>query len=240
MAKKEPYVYTKKKQPVFGFVKFVLKIFLHKPKIINLNKEVPTDGLIIAPHRGKWTPIYMSIYYPEKMAFIGAYPMLGTYKERVRYLRDVLYVQKCHKKRFPSHLKACFEAIFSKGIYKGMHLIPSYNDMRFMNTIAYVSKNLNNGLPVCVFPEDSEHGYLPEMKGFHPGFIKIAQFHNRRYKTDIKIYPMYIHREKKTFVFGKPFRLSELKGMSDEDICHYSEKRINELYYEYFPEEKKK
>ena len=239
MAKKEKYIYTKKKQPVFAVVKAILRIFIRKPKqFINYNDYIPTDGIIIAPHRGKWGPLFMHIYYPEKLSYIGAYPMLGNYKERYHYLRDVLYIQNCHKGKFSSTIKAAFEAIFSKMIYKGMHLIPSYNDMRFLNTIHYVSGTLNNGIPVGVFPEDSEEGYLDEMHGFHPGFVKIVQTHNRRFNTNVPIYPMYAHLKKRIMVIDKPFYLSDLEGKSDEEICRYAEDRINKLYHEYIEEKK--
>ena len=234
MAKKEQYIYPARKQPVFGFVKAVLKIFIHKPKIINLNDKYPTDGLIIAPHRGKWGPLFMSIHWPTRHGFIGAYPMLGTYKERFHYLRDVLYMQKNHKKKFPSTIKASFEAIFSKGIYKGMHLIPSYNDVRFITTINLVQKNLELGMPITVFPEDSDNGYDDELRRLHPGFITIVETINRRTKKDIPIYPVYQHLKKKLIVIDKPFYLSELQGKTKEEICKYSLERINKLYHEYF------
>ena len=119
-----------------------------------------------------------------------------------------------------------------------MHLIPSYDDVRFLNTIAYVSGTLKNGLPVTIFPEDSDEGYLDEMKGFHHGFITLARTYNHRYKEDVKIYPMYVHHNKRIMVIDKPFRLSELDGMSDEEICRYSEERINKLYREYIKDKK--
>ncbi|MCR5332865.1 MAG: hypothetical protein K6E11_02460 [Bacilli bacterium] len=233
MAKKEKYVYPKKPQPIFGFVKFILRLFIHKPKIINLNDEYPSEALIIAPHRGKWGPMFMHIHAPIRHGFIGAYQMLGTYKERFHYLRDVLYMQKLHRKKFPSTLKAAFEAIFSKGIYRGMHLIPSYDDIRFINTINLVGKNLKIGLPIVVFPEDSNKGYDDELRRLNPGFVKIVETYNRRNNCDLPIYPMYQHLKKKIIVIDKPFYLSELKGKSNEEICEYSLKRINKLYHEY-------
>lgn len=233
MAKKEQYVYPKKAQPIFGFIKFVLKLFIHKPKVINLNEEYPSEGLIIAPHRGKWGPLFMSIHSPFRHVYIGAYPMLGSYKERYKYLRNVLYIQKLHKGKFSSTIKAAFEAIFSKGIYKGMHLIPSYDDVRFINTINYVSKNLKIGLPVVVFPEDSDNGYDDELRRLHPGFITIVETYNRRNNIDLPIYPLYQHLKKKLIVIDKPFYLSEMKGKTKEEICEYSLKRINQLYKEY-------
>lgn len=239
MSKKEQYVYSKKAEPIFGFVKLILRLFIHKPRVINLNDEFPSEGLIIAPHRGKWGPLFMSTHSPFRHAFIGAYPMLGSYKERFRYLRDVLYIQKLHKKKFPSTLKAGFEAIFSKGFYKGMHLIPSYDDVRFINTISYVSKNLKIGVPVIVFPEDSSNGYDDELRKLHPGFITIVETYNRRNNTDLPIYPIYQHLKKKLIVIDKPFFLSQMKGKTKEEICEYSHKRINKLYHEYFENKKR-
>ena len=233
MSKKEQYVYPKKTQPVFGFVKLVLKLFIHKPKVINLNEEYPSEDLIIAPHRGKCGPLFMSIHSPFRHGYIGAYPMLGSYKERYKYLRNVLYIQKLHKGKFSSTIKAAFEAIFSKGIYKGMHLIPSYDDVRFINTINFVSKNLKIGLPVIVFPEDSDKGYDDELRRLHPGFITIVETYNRRNNCDLPIYPLYQHLKKKLIIIDKPFYLSEMKDKTKEEICEYSLIRINKLYKEY-------
>ena len=114
MAKRKSYIYKKKKQPVYGLFTNLMKIFLHKPKFTNLNDEFPTDGLMVGPHMGKWGPFYMSQWMPFKYAVIGAHPMLGSYKDRWKYLRDVLYMQKAHKGQVFSSIKATFEAVFSK------------------------------------------------------------------------------------------------------------------------------
>lgn len=233
MAKKDEFIYKKKKQPVYAVVKFIFKIFIHKPKVINLNDEYPTTGIIIADHRGKWGPFFMSLHNPFPVAFIGAYPMLGTYKERYSYLRNILYIQKLHKGKVFATIKASFEALFSKMIYKGMRLIPSYPDMRFLKTVNYVHGTMNNGLPVVVFPEDSEKGYFDELKVLRPGFITLAETIGRRNKVEVPIYPVYEHLKKKLIVIDKPFYLSELAGKSKEEICEYARLRINKLYKEY-------
>ena len=118
MAKFKRYIYKKQKQPIYGFFTNLMKIFFHKPQFVNQNDAFPEDGLLVGPHMGKWGPFYMSQYMPFKYAVIGAHPMLGNYKARWKYLRDVLYVQKAHKGKFVSSLKATFEAVFSKGMYK--------------------------------------------------------------------------------------------------------------------------
>ena len=231
--KKDEFVYEIKRQPVFFFVKAFFRIFIHKPKVINLNDEYPKSGLILADHRGKWGPFFMSIHSPFPVAFIGASPMLGSYKERYLYLRNVLYIQKLGKGKVYATIKAAFEAIFSKMIYKGMRLIPSYPDMRFVKTISYVQKTINNGLPVVVFPEASDEGYFDELKVLRSGFITIAETINRRDKIDTPIYPVYEHLKKRLIIIDKPFYLSTLKDRTKEEICEYARQRINNLYKTY-------
>ena len=227
--KNNSYVYTKKKQPIFAFVKAICKLFLRKPTIINYNDEIPTDGLLVGPHMGKWGPYYLTNYYPKKNAMIGAHPMLGSYKERYHYLRDVLYIQKGHKGKVISTIKASFEAIFSKAIYKGMHIIPSYEDFRFISTIDKTAKTLDNGLPVFIFPENSDNGYQLVMKEFHPGYITLAKFLTKRRKIETKIYPYYVHVKRRQIIIGKPFTLESVKDKSTEEILEFTIDKINEL-----------
>ena len=237
--KKKTYIYTSKKQPFFAIIKGIFRIFLHKPKIINENDEFPTDGLIVAPHKGKWGPFYLSLHTPKKLAIIGAYPMLGNYKERFLYLRNVLYIQKCHKGKVFSTIKALFEAIFSRCIYKGMHIIPSYDDYRLLNTINFTQKTIENGLAVVIFPENSEEGYQDVIETLHEGFLIVARSLEKRRKVPTKIYPMYNDHIRKVIAIGKPFTLQDLAGKSNEEILSYTANRINKLN-PFLEEDKKK
>lgn len=224
------YVFTTKKQPFFKVVQFIFKIGYHKPKVfINHNDKVPTEGLLVGPHMKKQGPFWLSMYFPKKCAIIGASPMLGSYKERFHYLRDIYYMKKNKKGKFSSTLKAAFEAIFSIYIYKGMHLIPSYEDIRLMHTINDVSETMDNGLPVFIFPENSDNGYQLVMQGIRHGYITIAKFVSKKRGKETPIYPYYCHNKRRIFVIGKPFYLSQLKDKSPEEIAKYTEDRINEL-----------
>ena len=239
MAKVKHYVFKKKRQPIYRFFQLFLRLSYKKPKqFINQNEKVPTDGILVGPHDGKRGPMYLSIYYPEKMADIGASPMYGSYKERFHYLRDVLYIQKQHKKKFPSTIKSAFEALFSKFFYKGMHVIPSYEDMRLLHTINDVAKTMDNGLPVFIFPENSNKGYQKVMTDLHEGFIIITRFVSKKREKETPIYPYFLDNKRRIIVIGKPYYLSDLKGMSNQEICKYTCNRINELN-PYLEEDKK-
>lgn len=230
MKKVKHYVYKKGRQPIYNFFQWVMKWSYRKPKqFINQNEKIPTDGILVGPHNAKRGPFYISMYYPEKCAVIGASQMLGSYKERFHYLRDVLYIQKCRKRKIPSTLKALFEALFSKYFYKGMHVIPSYEDMRLLYTINDIAKTMNNGLPVVIFPENSDKGYKQVMDNLHEGFITIAKFVGKKLGKDIPIYPYYMESKRRVFIIGKPFYLSQLKDFNNKQICKYTCDRINEL-----------
>ena len=113
MAKVKRHIYKKQKQPIYGFFTNLMKLFLHKPKFVNQNDEFPSEGLMVGLHMGKWGPFYMSQWMPFKYAVIGAHPMLGSYKERWFYLRDVLYIQKEHK----SILQTFLPTLFRYGLF---------------------------------------------------------------------------------------------------------------------------
>ena len=229
MAKFKRYIYKKQKQPIYGFFTNFMKIFLHKPKFVNQNDTFPQDGLLVGPHMGKWGPFYMSQHMPFKFAVIGAHPMLGNYKARWKYLRNVLYMQKAHKGKVFSSIKATFEAVFSKGMYKGMHVIPSYEDMRLLHTIHDTADTMNNGLPVMIFPENSDKGYQKVLFDLHEGFITIAKFVSKKRQKETPIYPFYVHVKRKYLAIGKPFYLSQFEGKDNKEIIHYTMEKVNEL-----------
>lgn len=162
--------------------------------------------------------------------------MLGSYKDRYHYLRDVLYIQKNHKGKFSSTIKAAFEAIFSKRFYMGMHIVPSYEDMRFYNTINLANKNIDNGFRCIIFAEDSDSGYFDVLTALHPGFVLIVQKYNSNHEKELPIYPMYYSRKMRKIAYGKREYLSDLykQGLKKEDLTKYFLEKINNLHDKYF------
>ena len=231
MKGRKVYVYKVKKQPVFAVVKGILRMVgvLRKAKFVNFNDEVPSEGIFVGPHMWKIGPLFFSTYYPKKTAYVGAGQMLGTWKDRFLYLRDIYAIQKCHKKKFPATITAIFQATFSKFMYKGMHLIPSYEDIRLMHTLNDVKANMDAGFPVIIFPENSEKGYQLVMNELHDGYITIVKFLNKKRQKETPIYPFYMHKKRRYIAIGKPYYLSQFEGKSNEEINQYTKDRINEL-----------
>ena len=233
---KKKYVYKKRRQPFFKLIGCILRPFVKKPKkIINYNETIEDKAIILSTHCGKNGPYCLSQYLPIKHATWGAGEMMGKYRVRRRYLRDVLYRQKLHKGKFSSSVKATFEAFFNPFIYKGMSVIPTYTDIHFMTTLKASFETLNNNLPIVIFPEDSTDGYFEILKSLLPGFIHLSERYYKRDNIDLPIYPMYYHYKEKVIIIGKPLYIRKLKedNLTNEEICELFKDKINNLYLDY-------
>lgn len=226
--------YKPSKQPVYDKVRKILSLIFKKPLIINLSDKLEDKAIYLSTHCAKIGPPYLDLYFPKRHSLWGAHGMLGTYKDRFHYLRDVYYVQKMKKNKFIASILSSFEAIFNIFFYKGMRVIPTYPDIRFIKTIRYSIKSINNNLPVMIFPEDSTDGYKEVLTGLLPGFIKLSEVYYKKYKIDLPVYPVYTHKKKK-IIIGKPLYIKKLKdeGLNDNDICDRFKDIINKMYYDY-------
>lgn len=222
-------------QPIWrGFAR-ILRIFFRRPEIINLAGELPTNAIYVANHSAMAGPVVYNLYFPAPHAPWGAYPMLGNYKSRFKYLRDVYFVQKRGMNKAFASFLASFEACFSIWIYKGMHVIPTYPDARFLGTLRTSLNTLKNDRAVMVFPEHSETGYHETLTGFSAGFVVLAERYYKLYGKDIPIYPIYYHKKKRKMVIGKPWTLQEFRerNLTRQQVADEFCAITNELFEQY-------
>ena len=225
----------KKRQPVWKCVSGILKLFFKKPRIINLSGELPNKAIYVANHSAMFGPLVYNLYLPATIAAWGAYPMLGNYKSRYKYLKDVYFIQKRHKSRFSATILAFFEAFFSPFFYRGMRVLPSYNDTRFITTIRKSMQMLDNDIGVIVYPEDSNDGYHELLTDFFAGFVELARYYLRKHREDVPIYPVYYHAKKKVMVIGEAQYLSDYinRGLNRKEIAREFCKLVNNLFLEH-------
>ena len=164
--------------------------------------------------------------------------MLGNYKMRYRYLRDVYFIQKRHKSKFSAKILAFFEAIFSPMFYKGLRVLPSYNDTRFLTTLRKSMQVLENDTSVIIYPEDSSNGYHEILTGFYAGFVELARYYLRKHGEDVPIYPVYYHAKKRVMVIGEPQYISDYlsKGLNRKQIAKEFCNKVNSLFLKYIKE----
>lgn len=235
MKKNKPYT-PPRRQPFFSFIKGILRLFLRKPKkIINLAGELNPRSILLANHNAKKGPLYLELYFPLFHCVWGAGEMLGTYKDRFHYLRDVFYMQKRGFNKFIAGFLATFEAIFSPFIYKGMKVLPTYTNGKLLGTINKSVNALNSDAAVMIFPEDSNDGYFEKMTQFFPGFVLLSQIYYQKTGEDIPVYPVYYHLKKRILCIGEPCYVQEYvkQGLKRNQIAEILKDKVNDLYNTY-------
>ncbi len=229
----------KRKQPVWRVIrKLVSPIFNAKGGVEFEGEKFPDKCIIISNHNNKKGPMVFEISLPVFHVTWGAYQMLGSYKERFRYLRDVLYIQKNGLGKFKATMKAWFEAAFSIYVYRGMKILPSYPDVRFRKTLHYSMDVLDTGCAISMYPEDSSDGYHDELTHFFPGFVMLAQQYYKKTGEDVPVFPMYWGRKKNKIVVGKPMYVQDFvkEGLNREEIAERFRLAVNDLYHRHFKE----
>ncbi|MBE5737161.1 MAG: hypothetical protein E7348_02045 [Clostridiales bacterium] len=232
------YKIPKRKQPIWKIFSAIVSPFLKAKTIINLNSEpLPEKCILVSNHANKKGPLTLELSLPLFHTRWAAYQMLGNYKDRFLYLRDVLYIKKNKSKKFPATIKALFEAIFAPMIYKGIKAIPSYPGARMRTTIEYSIKCLDENIAVSVYPENSNTGYHDQLVELYAGFVMMSELYYKHSNLDIPIYPVYIGKikGKKALIIGKPMKVGKLKeqGLDRKEIAEKFRLAINNLYFEY-------
>ncbi len=221
--------------PIFHFFRPIFALFFPKIEIICLPDHIEELAIYLGNHSAKSGPMTYELYFPNYYIPWGAHQMLGNYKSRFTYLRDTFYIQKQHLGKFRASLKAGFEAMFSKLIYKGMRFIGTYQDQRMMETIKTSVKLLEEGNAIMLFPEDSTEGYKEILSGFFSGFVMLADRYYKKHNIDLPVYPIYYSRKKKKLIIGHPLYVQDFvkQGLDRYQIADEFCKAMNQLYYDY-------
>lgn len=221
--------FKQKRKAWFRGLKQILKIRYKKAQFYYLG-EKPTEGaIILSNHVGTDAPLSLEIYADFPVRMWGAYEMNSGLVKLYKYQSAVYYHEK---KGWNLHLARLFCLIASpltNLFYKGLNLISTYHDTRLRTTLeeslTAIGERREN---IVIFPEDSSDGYLDELKGFHAGFIMLAEkcLHAG---IDVPIYAAYFKLKEHQYVFDAPIRYSELKAKfgSRNEIAAYLCNRCN-------------
>lgn len=231
MSKKKSQNVINKNQPIWKGTARFLKLFFKKPHVVSLSGELPSKAIFVANHAAMFGPVMYNLYLPASVAQWGAWPMLGSWKQRYRYLKDVYFIQKRHKNKFAATLLAFFEAGFSPMFYKGLRVLPSYNDQRFITTLRKSFRVLDNDIGILIFPENSDDGYHETLTEFYAGFVELAKWYGKIRGEEVPIYPVYYHPEYKKMVIGFPSYYSDYqqKGLNRKQIAMELCNQVNDL-----------
>ncbi len=209
-----------------------------RPQFIYLGEEISEGGVILSNHEGTDAPLSLEMYSGKKLTMWGAHEMNSGLVSMYKYQTRVYYHEKKHWNLHLARLFCLIASPLTNLFYKGLHLISTYRDGRFLKTIRESTDAIRRGENIVVFPEMSDKGYLAQLEGFHAGFASFAETCFRK-GIDLPIFVAYFKKKEKQYIIDKPVRYSELckNGESKEEIAKRLVERCNELGRMEFPAE---
>ena len=219
----------KKRRFSFRILKHLMKMRYKRPAFVYLGEKFKHGSLILSNHEGTDAPMSLEIYNPHPTRMWGAHEMNSGLKAMYKYQTRVYYHEKKHWNLHLARLFCLLASPLTNLFYKGLNLISTYHDARFMKTIKESIEAIRKGESIVIYPENSENGYLAELESFHYGFIVLADVCLRR-GIDLPVYVTYYRKSDKVYIIDKPVMYSEIsKGKSKEEISNVLLNRCNEL-----------
>lgn len=220
----------KKRKWWFRLLKKIMKVRYKEPKFVYLGEKITTRSIILSNHEGTDAPMSLEIYGDMPVRMWGAHEMNSGLIKMYKYQSRVYFHEK---KGWNLHLARLFCLIASpltNLFYKGLDLISTYKDVRFIKTIRESVEAIKQGDNIVIYPEDSKKGYLAELEGFFAGFVVLADSCLKE-GIDVPIYVTYFKKKEKLYIIDKPILYSELckKYNSKEEKAKALCERCNEL-----------
>ena len=195
----------------FKLAKFINWVLVRRPKVKFLGEEFPNEPIVLlANHVGKKTPVKIELYYPRDFRMWGTHEMTEGFKAVHKYLTTTYYHQKKHLPKWFAWIVGSIAAPFANMFYKGMRLLATYTDYRFLGTIKQSIKEFEEGKDIVIYPEDSTNGYKEQLTYLHPGFASLCEMLYQKGK-DVPIYVTYLNKRKNLFIVSDKMMYSDLK-----------------------------
>ncbi len=221
---------VKKRKWWFRGLKRIMRLRYKRPTFIYLGDKIESPSIILSNHEGTDAPMSLEIYTDYPIRMWGAHEMNSGLRKMYKYQTEVYYHEKKHWNIHLARLFCLIASPLTNMFYKGLNLISTYRDARFIKTIRESVDSIKNGESIVIYPEISDNGYLAELEGFHAGFVVLCEKCLKE-GIDIPIYVTYFNKTNKTYVIDKPVNYSTLKdqGLSRDEIAKTLLDRCNEL-----------
>lgn len=228
--KKKEKIFKQNRKLWYRGIKTVMKIRYKRPQFVFLG-EKPTNGaIILSNHEGTDAPMSLEIYCDFPVRFWGAHEMNSGLKKLYAYQTKVYYHEKKHWNLFLARLFCLIASPLTLLFYKGLKLISTYKDARLKNTLTQSFNAISQGENVVIFPENSEDGYLPELKGFFAGFVLLANYCEKQ-GINVPIFISYYKKKENKYIFDSPIMFDKIKEeyKTKEEIADYLLRKCNNL-----------
>ena len=211
-------------------MKKLMLVRYKRPTFVYLGEKFSTGSIILSNHEGTDAPMSLELFCDKPLRMWGAYEMNSGLVKMYKYQSRVYFHEKKHWNLFAARAFCLIASPITNLFYKGLHLISTYRDGRFMKTLRESVAALKEGDNVVIYPEISDKGYLAELEGFHLGFVALAEVCKKK-GMDIPIYVTYFRKSDLTYIIDKPVYYSQLSsnGETREEIARKLLDRCNEL-----------
>lgn len=204
--------FKQKRKAWFRGLKQFLKINYKRPQFIYLGEKPTERAIILSNHVSTVPPMMLEIYADYPIRFWGTHEMNSGLKKMYKYQSEVYYHQKRGFNLHLSRLLCLLASPLTNMFYKGLNLISTYQDARLRTTLDQsLTAIKDNGENIVIFPEDSSDGYSDELKGFHAGFVMLAEKCLQN-GIDVPIYACYYKKNERQYIFDAPVQYSQLKA----------------------------
>ena len=203
--------FQQKRKAWFRGLKKFLMVSYKKSEFIYLGEKPSENAVILSNHVGTTAPLTLEFYADFPLRLWGTNEMNSGLRKLYKYQSGVYYHLK---KGWNLHLARFFCLLASpltNFFYKGLNLISIYPDIRLRRTIDESLTVLRGGENIVIFPEDSTDGYCDVLKGFHAGFVLLAE-KCLQSGIDVFVYASYFKKKARQFIFDIPVKYSELKA----------------------------
>lgn len=230
MAKKEKKQPTQKRKWWFRLMKKLMHGRYKEPEFIYLGEQFGSGGIILSNHEGTDAPMSLEIYCDKPIRMWGAGEMNSGLIKMYKYQTRVYYHEKKHWNLHLARLFCLIASPLTNLFYKGLNLISTWKDGRFLTTLRESVAALQKGENIVIFPEVSDKGYLAELEGFHAGFVALCEVCKKK-GMDVPVYVTYFRKSDLKYIVDKPVLYSELtaNGETKEEVLEKLLLRCNEL-----------
>ncbi len=214
---------------VFCIVKFFVKLFYPKTKIMGAENLPKEASIIVANHTQMNGPIVGELYFPGKRYIWCAGEMMRL-SEVPSYAYKDFWSSKPRYIGWFYKLLSFIIAPLSVCVFNSAHTIAVYHDKRVISAFRDTIKCLKEDANVIVFPEHA----VPRnhiLCNFQEGFVDIAKIYYRQTGKKLGFVPMYIAPTLHTMYLGKPIEFNPDAPIKEERIriCEYLSNEITNI-----------
>lgn len=215
----------------FRALKKLMTMRYKSPEFVFLDGKPFEDGsMILSNHEGTDAPMSLEMYLDKPLRMWGAHEMNSGLKKMYSYQTRVYYHEKKHWNLFWARVFCLIASPLTNLYYKGLNLISTYRDGRFLKTLRESVTTLQEGTNVVIYPEISDNGYLAELEGFHKGCVALMELCHKK-GMDTPIFVTYFRKSDLTYIIDKPVYYKDLaaNGETKDEIAKKLLDRCNAL-----------